>query len=173
MLCARKRRRNCSSADLTAAALSWLTPSLGTVDALAPDRCTATQSARGNVRRPSPQAAFGRERGGTGRVDERQRQQRIRQWPQAFMLSSAEAGNGNSCSDRRSKPLPPVVVFTGPADRPDTVAQTASATPKEERRRSPARLRAAESAEKPAKTGDAGKAGQDAAKPAKTGQSRK
>ncbi len=29
---------------------------------------------------------------------------------------------------------PPVVVFTGPADRPDTVEQTASATPKKKKK---------------------------------------
>ena len=54
--CAPPRPRSCSSAASTATALSWLTPSLGTVEHAAADRRRAARSARGDVRQ-APQAA--------------------------------------------------------------------------------------------------------------------
>ena len=55
--------------------LSWLTPSLGTVDALAPIDAAAAQSARRDVRRPSPQA---------GRRGQRRRRAEPRHAPPAM-----------------------------------------------------------------------------------------
>jgi D-alanyl-D-alanine carboxypeptidase len=54
---------------------------------------------------------------------------------------------------------PPVVVFTGPADRPDTVEQIASATPKKKKKAAAK----TEASKKPAKA-----AKKEDAKPAKT-----
>ncbi|HUL87224.1 MAG TPA: D-alanyl-D-alanine carboxypeptidase family protein [Pseudolabrys sp.] len=141
------------------AGLSWLTPSLGTVDALAPIDAQPPnlreEMCGGHRRKPpseeneeepeeSTSAAGGESEGGQG----------------AFLLSSLKPANGKFVLGPPVETAPPVVVFTGPADHPDTVAQTASAAPKKKKKAVAAKT---EGNEKPAKTGDAAKR----AKPAK------
>ena len=152
------------------AGLSWLTPSLGTVDALAPIDAqppNLREEMCGGHRRKPPSEENEEEQeesttSASGESDDGQ---------QAFMLSSLKPANGKFVLGPPVETTPPVVVFTGPADHPDTVAQTASATPKK-KKKAVAKTEGktegkTESAEKPAKTGDAGKAGKATAKPAK------
>jgi D-alanyl-D-alanine carboxypeptidase len=152
------------------AGLSWLTPSLGTVDALAPIDAqppNLREEMCGGHRRkpPSEENEEEQEESTTSASGESDGGQ------QAFMLSSLKPANGKFVLGPPVETTPPVVVFTGPADHPDTVAQTASATPKK-KKKAVAKTEGktegkTESAEKPAKTGDAGKAGKATAKPAK------
>ncbi|HEY2754808.1 MAG TPA: D-alanyl-D-alanine carboxypeptidase family protein [Pseudolabrys sp.] len=131
--------------------LSWLTPSLGTVDALAPiDAQPANlrdEMCGGHRRKPPSEendegeeastAASGGE-GGTS---------------QAFMLSDLKPATGKFVLGPPVDTEPPVVVFTGPADHPDVISQTASAAPKKKKRVA-------------AKTDQAGEADKPADKPA-------
>src|SRR6476660_2166067 len=142
--------------------LSWLTPSLGTVDALAPIDAqppNLREEMCGGHRRkpPSEENEEEPEESTTSASGESDGGQ------QAFMLSSLKPANGKFVLGPPVETTPPVVVFTGPADHPDTVAQTASATPKKKKKAAAK----TEGAEKPAKTGDTGKAGKATAKPAK------
>jgi D-alanyl-D-alanine carboxypeptidase len=130
--------------------LSWLTPSLGTVDALAPIDAQPPnlrdEMCGGHRRKPPSEendegeeastAASGGE-GGTS---------------QAFMLSDLKPATGKFVLGPPVDTEPPVVVFTGPADHPD-VSQTASAAPKKKKRVA-------------AKTDQAGAADKSADKPA-------
>ena len=50
------------------------------------------------------------------------------------MLSSLKPANGKFVLGPPVETAPPVVVFTGPADHPDAVAQTASASPKKKKK---------------------------------------
>jgi D-alanyl-D-alanine carboxypeptidase len=152
------------------AGLSWLTPSLGTVDALAPIDAqppNLREEMCGGHRRkpPSEENEEEQEESTTSASGESDGGQ------QAFMLSSLKPANGKFVLGPPVETTPPVVVFTGPADHPDTVAQTASATPKKKKKavaKSEGKTEGkTESAEKPAKTGDTGKAGKATAKPAK------
>ena len=152
------------------AGLSWLTPSLGTVDALAPIDAqppNLREEMCGGHRRkpPSEENEEEQEESTTSASGESDGGQ------QAFMLSSLKPANGKFVLGPPVETTPPVVVFTGPADHPDTVAQTASAAPKK-KKKAVAKTEGksegkTEGAEKPAKTGDAGKAGKATAKPAK------
>jgi D-alanyl-D-alanine carboxypeptidase len=134
--------------------LSWLTPSLGTVDALAPidaqppnlrdEMCGGHRrkpAAEDNEEEepnpdPSTQAAAGTESESGG---------------QAFMLSNLKPSNGKFVLGPPVETAPPIAVFTGPADHPDA-AQTASAAPKKKKKTAakPAAEKPAH-AEKPAK----------------------
>ena len=144
------------------AGLSWLTPSLGTVDALAPIDAqppNLREELCGGHRRkpPSEENEEEQEESTTSASGESDGGQ------QAFMLSSLKPANGKFVLGPPVETTPPVVVFTGPADHPDTVAQTASAPPKKKKKAAAK----TDGAEKPAKTGDTGKAGKATAKPAK------
>jgi D-alanyl-D-alanine carboxypeptidase len=127
--------------------LSWLTPSLGTVDALAPVDAQPPnlreEMCGGHRRKPPSEeneeepdeattTASGESESGNA---------------QAFMLSSLKPANGKFVLGPPVETNPPVVVFTGPADRPDPV-QTASAAPKKKKKA----VAKTEGAEKPAKT---------------------
>ena len=144
--------------------LSWLTPSLGTVDALAPidaqppnlreEMCGGHRRkppSEENEEEPEEAAATASSESDNGQ--------------QAFMLSSLKPANGKFVLGPPVETTPPIVVFTGAADHPDTVAQTASATPKK-KKKVVAKTDGAEKPAKTAKTDEGGKAAK-AAKPAK------
>jgi D-alanyl-D-alanine carboxypeptidase len=138
--------------------LAWLTPSLGTVDALAPidaqppnlreEMCGGHRRkppSEENEEEPEDAAAAATS---TGESSNGQ---------QAFMLSSLKPANGKFVLGPAVETTPPIVVFTGPADHPDAVAQTASASPKKKKKV----VAKTDGTEKPAKP-------EGAAKPAKT-----
>jgi len=150
--------------------LSWLTPSLGTVDALAPIDAqppNLREEMCGGHRRkpPSEENEEEPEESTTAASGESEN-------GQAFMLSSLKPANGKFALGPAVETTPPTVVFTGPADHPDPViAQTASATPKKkkktaakgedtEKSKGAEKRASGATAEKPKKTDDA--------KPAKT-----
>src|SRR5215468_4081177 len=115
------------------AGLSWLTPSLGTVDALAPIDAqppNLREEMCGGHRRkpPSEENEEEPEESTTTASGESENGQ------QAFMLSNLKPANGKYVLGPAVETTPPIVVFTGPTDHPDTVAQTASATPKKKKK---------------------------------------
>ena len=107
--------------------LTWLTPSLGTVDALAPIDAQPPnlrdEMCGGHRRKPPSEeneeeapdeaasAANATGEGGNG---------------QAFMLSALKPAAGKFVLGPPVETTPPITVFTGPADHPDTVPQVAS-----------------------------------------------
>ena len=113
--------------------LSWLTPSLGTVDALAPIDAqppNLREEMCGGHRRKPPSE---------------ENEEEPEELANANTASGNELTNGPAFMLSNAKPAkfvlgppvettPPTVVFTGPADRPDTVEQTASATPKKKKK---------------------------------------
>jgi D-alanyl-D-alanine carboxypeptidase len=130
--------------------LSWLTPSLGTVDALAPVDAQPPnlrdEMCGGHRRKPAsedneeeepnpdtPVAANG-ESDTSG---------------QAYMLSNLKPANGKFVLGPPVETSAPINVFTGPADHPDVPAATASAATK--KKKTVAKVTAAD---KPAATGD-------------------
>jgi len=133
--------------------LSWLTPSLGTVDALAPidaqppnlrdEMCGGHRrkpaSEDNEEEEPSADAAAvtaGGESNTSG---------------QAYMLSSLKPANGKFVLGPPVETAAPIVVFTGPADHPDTIAQTAGASPKKRHKAKAATGEKAATGDKPAK----------------------
>ncbi len=112
-------------------ALSWLTPSLGTVDALAPIDAQPPdlheEICGGHRRKPPSEeeaevtAASDSTSGDTNSA-------------QAFMLSNLKPAAGKFVLGPPVETEPPVVVFTGPPDHPDAVEQTVSAPAKKKKR---------------------------------------
>ena len=101
--------------------LSWLTPSLGTVDALAPIDAqppNLREEMCGGHRRKPPSEDNNEE-------EHRRRRGRppaaTASSAQAFMLSSLKPAAGKFVLGPPVDTEPPVVVFTGPADNPDPV----------------------------------------------------
>ena len=137
--------------------LSWLTPSLGTVDALAPIDAqppNLREEMCGGHRRkppsednneeedePTAAAASAGTQGDTSNAGS----------AQAFMLSSLKPANGKFVLGPAVETEAPIVVFTGPADHPDPV-QTASAPAKKRHKKAVAAAEKPESAtaDKPA-----------------------
>jgi len=136
--------------------LSWLTPSLGTVDALAPIDAQPPnlreEMCGGHRRKPASEdneeeeetpatsaAASGESETGS---------------TQAFMLSNLKPAAGKFVLGPPVDTEAPVVVYTGPAGHPDAVEQTASVSPKKKRKRvaaNPATGEKPAAAAKPAK----------------------
>jgi D-alanyl-D-alanine carboxypeptidase len=148
--------------------LSWLTPSLGTVDALAPIDAqppNLREEMCGGHRRkpPSEENEEEPEESAANAGSESDNSQ------QAFMLSSLKPANGKFVLGPPVETAPPVVVFTGPADHPDTIAQAASAAPKKKKKAAPKTEAKSdgktESAQKPAKATKAAKPAKPAVKP--------
>ena len=114
--------------------LAWLTPSLGTVDALAPIDAQPPnlreEMCGGHRRRPPSEENTEDEEGpaaassGTGDTGS----------PQAFALSSLKPPNGKFVLGPPIETVPPIVVFTGPADKPDAV-QVASGPAKKKKKK--------------------------------------
>jgi D-alanyl-D-alanine carboxypeptidase len=134
------------------AGLSWLTPSLGTVDALAPIDAQPPnlreEMCGGHRRKPPSEdnneeedepAASASANGASGTGDTN-----ATNTAQAFMLSSLKGGNGKFVLGPAVETEPPIRVFTGPADHPD-VPQTASAPAKKKKK-----IAAAKTDDKPA-----------------------
>jgi len=99
--------------------LSWLTPSLGTVDALAPVDAqppNLREEMCGGHRRKPPSEDNDEEQ-----QDETTTAAANAGAPQAFMLSSLRPAAGKFVLGAPVDTTPPVVVFTGPPDHPDPV----------------------------------------------------
>jgi D-alanyl-D-alanine carboxypeptidase len=112
--------------------LSWLTPSLGTVDALAPIDAQPPnlreEMCGGHRRKPASEDNNEEEdttAASTADGDSNS--------AQAFMLSGLKPSAGKFVLGPPVDTEPPVVVFTGPADKPDPV-QTAEAGPKKKKK---------------------------------------
>ena len=115
--------------------LTWLTPSLGTVDALAPIDAQPPnlreEMCGGHRRKPAsedneeeePAAEAATSAGGEGEPN-----------TQAFSLSSLKPAQGKFVLGPPVETNAPVVVFTGPADHPDSAVQAASASPKKKKK---------------------------------------
>jgi D-alanyl-D-alanine carboxypeptidase len=143
--------------------LSWLTPSLGTVDALAPIDAqppNLREEMCGGHRRKPPSEENEEEPEEAATTTTASGESENGQ--QAFMPSSLKPANVKFVLGPPVETTPPVLVFTGPADHPDTAAQTASAAPKKKKKV----VAKTDGAEKPAKTEEPGKSAKSA-KPAK------
>jgi len=117
--------------------LTWLTPSLGTVDALAPIDAQPPnlreEMCGGHRRKPAaedneeeePAAAEGTTAASEGEPGTQ---------TQAFSLSSLKPAHGKFVLGPPVETAAPIVVFTGPADHPDSAVQTASAAPKKKKK---------------------------------------
>jgi D-alanyl-D-alanine carboxypeptidase len=144
--------------------LSWLTPSLGTVDALAPIDAQPPnlrdEMCGGHRRKPPSEENEEEPEESTTASGETENGQ------QAFMLSSLKPASGKFVLGPPVETAPPVVVFTGPADHPDPIAQTASAAPKK-KKKTAAKAEATEKSAKAAKPAKAEETPKKTAKPAK------
>jgi D-alanyl-D-alanine carboxypeptidase len=130
--------------------LSWLTPSLGTVDALAPIDAQPPnlreEMCGGHRRKPAAEDNDEEEDTSVATGDTNGQ-------PQAFMLSSLKPANGKFVLGAPVDTTPPTIVFTGPADHPDTVVQTASAPASKKKKKAAAAAASSDAkpAAKPAK----------------------
>jgi D-alanyl-D-alanine carboxypeptidase len=105
-------------------ALNWLTPSLGTVDELAPIDAAPVDlrdQMCGNHRRKPPSEENDEEDDASAATNGDTSS------AHAFMLSNLKASTGKFVLGPPVDSEPPVVVFTGPANKPDTVVQIATA----------------------------------------------
>ena len=134
--------------------LSWLTPSLGTVDALAPIDAQPPnlrdEMCGGHRRKPASEDNEEEEPSADTPVAGGESDTATP--GQAFMLSSLKPANGKFVLGPPVETSAPIVVFTGPANHPDTMAQTASSGPKKKKKKvaaSPAVKPAAKSEAKP------------------------
>lgn len=130
--------------------LSWLTPSLGTVDALAPIDAqppNLREEMCGGHRRKPPSEDNDEESEpavpASANGDSSS--------PQAFMLSSLKAASGRFVLGPPVDTTPPVVVFTGPADHPDPAPVETSAKPKKKKKAGAADGTATQATAKPHK----------------------
>ena len=146
--------------------LTWLTPSLGTVDALAPIDAqppNLREEMCGGHRRKPPSEDNQEEEAETAGTPAEGSEAGN---DQAFMLSNLKTAAGKFVLGPPIDTTPPVVVFTGPADKPDTVAQTAGGPGKKKKKvaAKPADAKTSEAKSPDAKPSDAKAAGD--AKPA-------
>lgn len=115
--------------------LSWLTPSFGTVDALAPIDAQPPnlreEMCGGHRRKPASEDNEEEEPAAEGAASASGESQ---SGGQAFMLSSLKPANGKFVLGPPVETSAPIVVFTGPADHPDAIVQTASASPKKKKK---------------------------------------
>ena len=106
--------------------LSWLTPSLGTVDALAPIDAQPPnlreEMCGGHRRKPPSEDNAEEEEGPTAAASGSETGDSGAATAQAYMLSSLKPANGKFVLGPAVDTEPPVVVFTGPADHPDSRA---------------------------------------------------
>ena len=127
--------------------LSWLTPALGTVDALAPIDAqppNLREEMCGGHRRkpPSEDNDEETEEGASASTSADGNN------PQAFMLSSLKPANGKFVLGAPVDTTPPVVVFTGPADHPDPVQVETAAKPHGKKKKAAAAAAPASGADK-------------------------
>jgi D-alanyl-D-alanine carboxypeptidase len=130
--------------------LSWLTPSLGTVDALAPIDAQPPnlreEMCGGHRRKPAAEDNDEEEDTSAATGDTNGQ-------PQAFMLSSLKPASGKFVLGAPVDTTPPTIVFTGPADHPDAVVQTSSAPASKKKKKAAAAAASSDAkpAAKPAK----------------------
>ena len=117
--------------------LSWLTPSLGTVDALAPIDAQPPnlrdEMCGGHRRKPASEDNEEEEPSADTPVAAGESDTTTP--GQAFMLSSLKPANGKFVLGPPVETSAPIVVFTGPADHPDAVVQTANAGAKKKKKK--------------------------------------
>lgn len=132
--------------------LNWLTPSLGTVDALAPIDAqppNLREEMCGSHRRKPPSEENEEEAPEEATVAASQGGEVGNS--QAFMLSSLKPSVGKFVLGPPVETTAPVVVFTGPADRPDPVPQTAGGGKKKKKVAARSEQDGEKTATKPAK----------------------
>jgi len=128
--------------------LSWLTPALGTVDALAPVDAqppNLREEMCGGHRRKPPSEENDEEEDTTAAATGDNNGQ-----PQGFMLSSLKPANGKFVLGPPVDTTPPVVVFTGPADHPDPVQTETAAKSHKKKKGAAAAAAPANGSDKPA-----------------------
>lgn len=117
--------------------LSWLTSSLGTVDALVPIEAQPPnlrdEMCGGHRRKPASEDNEEEEPGGESTAGGES------EHGQGFMLSSLKPANGKFVLGPPIETSAPVVVFTGPTNRPDTVAQTVPGASKKKKKNTAAK----------------------------------
>ena len=134
--------------------LSWLTPSLGTVDALTPIEAqppNLREEMCGGHRRKPPSEDNEEEENSTAAAASSSTEGDAGS-AQAFMLSNLKPANGKFVLGPAVETEAPIKVFTGPADHPDPV-QSASAPSKKRHKKTAAKSddKASDAAAKPAK----------------------